>query len=113
MTGISLQWAREIRAQAKRLDEDEDHIHNNRMHADILKTWEVHSPKMWARLQKANLADPLAKVLQARMWDRKHDLMDAGYPMTDAREVAEREILMLEPEEEAGDRLPPEDSLPA
>ena len=43
----------------------------------------------------ANLADPLAKVLQARMWLRQEELMRGGMPVTDAREQAEREHLML------------------
>lgn len=46
---------------------------------------------MWARLEAAKLASPLAKVLQARMWARQDELIDGGMPVTDARELAERE----------------------
>lgn len=109
---LSLRWVQQIRSEAKRLDEDEEHLHNNVLHRSILATWERESPEMWRRLQQHQLADPLAKVLQARMWARKKDLMESGLPVTDAREQAERETLMLEPEAEAGSRLPDEESLP-
>lgn len=106
---INPQWAQEIRQKAKALLEDEEHVHNNVLHKQILATWKAHSPKMWARLQAASLTGPLATVLQARMWDRQEELLKQGVPVTDAREVAEREHLMLEPEAEAADaqtRLP-------
>ena len=108
-------WAEQIRNEAASLDANEEHLHNRKMHQSILETWRRDSPIMWGRLELAKLADPLAKVLQARMWDRQAELMEAGLPVTDAREQAEAEILMLEPEKKAGDRLPaaPEAPLPA
>lgn len=36
------------------------------------------------------LTTPLAYVLQAKMWDRMTELMEAGYPVTYARELAEK-----------------------
>lgn len=103
---VSPVWARKIKQEAAKLKADENHLHNKTIHAEILAAWEQHSPTMWRRLEQANLADPLAMVLQARMWGRKHELMKSGMPVTDAREVAERELLMLEPEAEAAsDRL--------
>lgn len=109
---LSRQWMQQIRAEAARLEADEEHLHNKVLHQTIQATWERDSPAMWERLSKANLVEPLAMVLQARMWARKKELMQAGLPVTDAREQAEAELLMLEPEAEAGDRLPAEDSLP-
>jgi hypothetical protein len=52
----------------------------------------------------------MAFVCQQRMWAESDRLEKAGMPPTDAREQAEREHLMLEPEEEAEDfsDLPPE-----
>lgn len=105
---VNRQWADQIRSQAAALDADEEHLHNNLLHKAILSTWQRESPRMWTRLERAKLTEPLAKVLQARMWERKAVLVDGGMPMTDAREMAEREILMLEPEETAGDRIPAE-----
>lgn len=95
---LSKDWVKEIRAEYKRLTEDEMTLHNSGMHQRILDTWREGSPKMWANLVKHNLTEELAFVLQERMWNRQKELMKAGYPVTDAREVAEREELMLEPE---------------
>lgn len=106
MERLSPVWAHRIKQEAKALEADEDQVHNNLMHKSILATWERGSPVMWARLQAANLVDPLARVLQARMWARKAELMQGGLPVTDAREEAERETLMLEPEaDQESDRL--------
>ena len=96
---ISPEWVDQILREAAALDADEEHLHNNRMQETILETWKRDSPRMWARLERANLAPALAKVLQARMWERKAELMRAGLPITDAREQAEAENLMLEPED--------------
>ena len=40
------------------------------------------------------------------MWTERAALLAAGYPVTDARETAEREQLMLEPETEPADERP-------
>lgn len=98
-TAISREWKRQIELEYRQLSQDEQTIHNKDLHASILETWKRDSPKMFARLTKAGMADRLAYVLQQRMWTRQEELMRAGMPVTDAREVAERETLMLEPEE--------------
>lgn len=99
-TQTSRDWANSIKAKYKALKENEDHIHNNLIHDHILETWKRDSPVMWKNLSLMMLTTPLAYVLQAEMWERKKQLMKAGLPMTDAREQAERETLMLEPETE-------------
>ena len=66
----------------------------------IKATWRINRPKMWARLVKQGLVDDLALVLQTAMWDAMDRYLKAGMPPTDAREQAEMEWLMLEPEEE-------------
>ena len=66
----------------------------------IKRAWEVLRPKMWARLMEQGLVDDLALVLQTAMWDAMDQYLKAGMPPTDAREQAEREWLMLEPEDE-------------
>lgn len=101
-------WVKAIEAEYRDLMDSEETIHNKVLHSTILATWERDSPKMYRTLKAANLADKLAAVLQDRMWRRQNELMDAGYPVTDAREQAEREILMLEPE----DDLPEQRELP-
>jgi hypothetical protein len=69
----------------------------------ILATWQKDSPRMWANLQSQGLTEKMAFVVQARMWQRQDELMKAGLPMTDAREEAEREELLLEPETQEPD----------
>jgi hypothetical protein len=83
---------------------------NNLLHKHILETWRRDSPKMWADLQAAGprMAHKLAFVQQEKMWRRTDELMEGGLPFTDAREMAEREELMLEPEADMPeDRLDP------
>jgi hypothetical protein len=103
---LNPEWVKQIREQASKLEADEEHLHNNLLHKQILTTWQEHSPTMWRRLEAAGLTQPLAMVLQARMWDRQEELLRAGLPVTDAREQAEKEILMLEPEAQVPPRLP-------
>lgn len=69
----------------------------------ILASWERDSPKMWASLQDLGLTKKMAFVVQERMWRRKDELMKLGFPVTDAREMAEREELFLEPEPQERD----------
>lgn len=69
----------------------------------ILARWKQDSPKMWARLERLGLTHKMAFYCQEQMWRMQDELLKAGYPITDAREVAERETLMLEPETEEPD----------
>ena len=97
---LSPKWRAEIEQEYAALQADEELIHNQDLHKRILSSWRQTSPMMWARLQQAGLADKLAFVLQQRMWTEMDSLMEGGYPVTDAREQAEREHLMLEPEQD-------------
>ena len=92
-----------LEAEYRQLKADEDLIHNREIHEWILSRWEQDSPKMWAKLQRLGLTDKMAFYCQQQMWQMRDDLLEAGYPITDAREVAERETLMLEPETEEPD----------
>lgn len=97
---------RQIELEYRQLRQDHLDQHNKVLHQHILQTWERDSPKMWANLQQSpGRANSLAWVLQDRMWKRQEELMSAGLPVTDAREQAEAENLMLEPEQ--GDRFDP------
>ena len=93
-----LQMALRIKAERKQY-EAEEVIHNPDLHQQILETWRRDSPKMVARLEKQGILDDLAFVCQERMWRAAKDNRKAGLPVTDAREQAERDHLMLEPEE--------------
>ena len=94
-----LQAAHLIRKERQQYEADEDLIHNKILHRQILETWRRDSPKMVARLEKQGILDDLAFVCQERMWRAAKDNRRAGLPVTDAREQAERDHLMLEPEE--------------
>ena len=93
-----LQMALRIKAERKQY-EAEEVIHNPDLHQQILEVWRRDSPKMVARLEKQGILEDLAFVCQERMWRAAKDNRKAGLPVTDAREQAERDHLMLEPEE--------------
>ena len=93
-----LEMALRIKAERKQY-EAEEVIHNPDLHQQILEAWRRDSPKMVARLEKQGILDDLAFVCQERMWRAAKDNRRAGLPVTDAREQAERDHLMLEPEE--------------
>jgi hypothetical protein len=95
-------WVADIEQEYRSLRANDAVIHNKSMQERILANWREHSPKMWANLQKAGpgFAEKLAYVVQERMWQWSGDLVEGGMPAPDAREMAEREILMLEPEDE-------------
>lgn len=93
-----LQMALKIKSERKQY-EAEEVIHNPDLHQQILEAWRRDSPKMVARLEKQGILEDLAFVCQERMWRAAKDNRKAGLPVTDAREQAERDHLMLEPEE--------------
>ena len=96
---VSKAWRKRIEQEYLDLTSNEEHLHNQMLHKEILATWKQSSPKMYRRLFLAGIVDKLAYVLQERMFQEMDKLMAAGYPPTDARETAERIHLMLEPEE--------------
>lgn len=87
----------QIEADYRRMKAEEV-LHNLDLHQYILETWERDSPRMWASLTAQGLTEKFAFVQQERMWRREDELLKAGYPITDAREEAWRDHLMLEPE---------------
>lgn len=93
----NLQMTAQIKAERKKY-EAEEVMHNRELHQQILSAWEQDSSKMVERLKKLGILDDLAFVSQERMWRRAKELRQSGLPVTDAREMAERETLMLEPE---------------
>lgn len=95
--GLSLQMVASIKKERKKY-ENEDVIHNREMHHQILATWKRDSPEMTKRLRDLQVLDDMAFVCQERMWQANDDYRASGMPPTDARETAEKEHLMLEPE---------------
>lgn len=97
-----LQMAHKIRQERQQREADEESlVHNTLMHREILKTWRAQRPQMVARLEKLGILDDLAFVVQERMWETLDMYEKSGMPPTDAREQAEMEHLMLEPEDES------------
>ena len=66
----------------------------------LLNHWRTHSPRMFARLEKAGIAENLASVLDRRQWRANQAYVNAGMPPTDAEEQSEKEWLLKEPESE-------------
>lgn len=93
----NLQMALRIKAERKKY-EAEEVLHNLELHKRILATWRQNSPQMVERLTKQGILDDLAFVVQERMWQAMDQNLASGMPITDAREQAERDHLMLEPE---------------
>ena len=90
-----------IKAEYQKYLDDEQTLHNKQMHARILATWKANSPRMYLRLRTQGVLDPLAFVCQQRMWEESDQLEKSGMAVTDAREQAERDNLMLEPESQS------------
>ena len=75
------------------------------MEADLLAYWQRERPKMVAALG-IPAASNLARVLIDRMLNSETENKAAGMPWTDAREQAEQDWLLREPEAETpADRL--------
>jgi len=87
----------QIKARAQTIRDSEEIISLD-LDKQIKKAWRILRPQMWARLQDQGIANDLALILQVAMWEAKDRYQKAGMPPTDAREQAEREFLMMEPE---------------
>jgi len=98
--------AKRIRQEYLRLKRDEEVLHNTILHQQILETWRRDSPMMYRELNVLGILEAMAYVSQERMWLEQERLVEAGMPITDAQELAEREHLMLEPEEEPQEAEP-------
>lgn len=100
---IDPKWKAQILKEHRDLtapENEEEFLHNQDLHKRILTAWRQDSAEMWKELMAAGLTNKLAAVLQERMWTEMDDLMEQGYPVTDAREQAERNNLLMEPESE-------------
>lgn len=70
---------------------------NQRM---MLAYWKQNRPEMWNRLQSMGIAKELAHVLDEKCQETIEKNIKAGMYVTDAREHAEQDWLLLEPEED-------------
>ena len=98
---LSKQDVQRIKAEHQKYLDNEETLHNQNLHQRILATWKAESPAMYLRLRTQGVLEAMAFVCQQRMWEQQAQLMKAGMPVTDAREQAERDQLMLEPEKSA------------
>ena len=90
-----------IRTEVAEIEEKRDPPINNPRNQEILRYWEANRPKMLAELRHLGLpALTLATYLQAKMATAAHEYLMGGMPPTDAREQAEQEWLLMEPEDE-------------
>jgi hypothetical protein len=104
------EMALRIKAERKQYEEVDEVTHNRDLHNQILSTWRRDSPKMVRELEALKILDDMAFVCQERMWRQEEEYCKGGMYFTDAREQAEQDHLMLEPEEAEWDDsdLPPE-----
>jgi len=66
----------------------------------VLRTWQRNSPRMVRSLNRWQATEALAHVLVDRFVQAEVKNIKAGLPPCDAREEAEKDWLMLEPEED-------------
>lgn len=97
--------ATQIRMRAKEI-RDQEIGFSVPLDKQIKRAWEINRPRMWSRLVTQGLVNDLALVLQTAMWEASDRYLKAGMPPTDAREQAEMEWLMLEPEDESPENDP-------
>lgn len=95
--------AARIREEYRERQKDPDLLHNLTMHAYLLKTWQRDSPKMWASLTAQGVTEEFAFLAQQKMWEERDRLKAGGMMPTDAREEAERQHLLLAPEDDGED----------
>ena len=67
--------------------------------SQMLEFWKLHRPKMWVQLNRLGIAKELAHVLDEKCQEAIRKNLAAGMYSTDAREEAEKDWLLLEPEE--------------
>lgn len=99
--------ARWAKVEAAKALETEGLFLNRVLHEQILKTWELERPAMWARLQREGIATDLAWTLQAKASAAEDEYLKAGMTPTDAREQAQREWLLLTAEADDQREAPP------
>lgn len=97
---FSQAWKAKLETEWAQMQAAPHFVHNEMLHQRILNAWRKDSPAMWKRLQQAGAGGLLARVVQQRMWAERDRLISSGMSATDAREQAERDHLMLEPESE-------------
>ena len=91
-----------VRRESQKLLEMGD-LMGSPLEKKLIAHWREHSPKMAADLAKQNLLAPLAFVLVDKMLEQEKAYLKAGMPLTDAREQAERDWLLKEPEDETAE----------
>ena len=91
-------WKQQILTEYQTIQQDEDALINQEMNKRIIQTWTQQNPALHQQLKTLGIVTQAATVMQARMWKERDDLIAEGMPVTDAREIAERNHLMQQPE---------------
>jgi hypothetical protein len=60
-------WVNQIKAEYQQLAEDENHLHNQMLHKQILQNWREDSRQMVKTLELAGILDQTAFVMQVRI----------------------------------------------
>ncbi len=107
-------FATRIRAAVKEIEDKRDPPIYLPRNEQMMRFWKAHRPTMWAQLERLKLAEALATYLQAKMLTAEDEYLAGGMARTDAREQAEQEWLLMEPESEdaPADDAPASDSEP-
>jgi hypothetical protein len=92
------QVARWAKTESQKLQET--HRMGSPLETEVIETWKRVRPRMVRDLEKHQAVKPLAHVLVDRMLKAWTANEKAGLPPTDAREEAEKDWLLLEPEED-------------
>lgn len=75
--------------------------------SELLKQWHHHRPQMMHRLVAAGLEKKLALVLDHKRYQAMETYIQAGMPIPDAREQAEKDWLLMTTEEDDRNSLGP------
>lgn len=102
---FSPQEVKELKEQSARLAEQWPR--GSQEDRDLIATWRRNRPKMAARLAEQGVLVAFAHLSAFRAGRAEKAYLEAGLPMTDAREQAAAEWLLQEPESEE-ETSPPE-----
>ena len=96
---------RHVNQKHREISSKVDLIHNQELHQQILEDWKQESPEMYQSLSKLGILEKMAFVQQQEMWSQYEQNLRAGMQVTDAREQAERETLLMEPVQSELERI--------
>ena len=87
-----------VRAETLKLEAKETVLSTN-LREQILKAWKAYHPQMLNDLEAMGLSVKFADLMQAKMWEAQEAYSAAGMRWPDSLEQAQREFLMMYPQE--------------